>query len=71
MTQLADEILYDVRLVERHIRQGLITRKDAEANLKVIEDQADQAEYLSFESLTKPASAGDGDKESDSSASAS
>lgn len=71
MTQLSDEILYDIRLVERHIRAGLITRKDVEAHLKAVEDQADQAEYLSFESLTKPASAGDGDKKSDSSAGAS
>ncbi len=71
MTQLPDEILYDIRLVERHIRGGLITRKEAEAHLKATEDQSDQAEYMSFESLTKPASAGDGASGGDSSAGAS
>ena len=71
MNQLPDEILYDVRLIERHIRKGLITRKDADARLKAIEDQTDQADFLSFDSLTKPGSAEDGKSAGESSESAS
>ncbi len=71
MIQLPDEILYDVRLVERHIRKGLITRKDAEACLKALEDQTEQAEHLSFASLINPTAAGDESGGDDSSGSVS
>jgi hypothetical protein len=49
MAELKDEILNDVRLIERHIRKGLINRKDLEKRLKELPDVAEQAELLSLD----------------------
>ncbi len=51
MVKLPEETLYDVRLVERHIRQGLITRADYDAHLKKLQDAADQADDLDMDVL--------------------
>jgi hypothetical protein len=51
MVKLPEEILYDVRLVERHIRQGLITRADYEAHLKKLQDAAEHADNLDVDVL--------------------
>lgn len=51
MVKLPEEILYDIRLVERHIRQGLTTRADYEAHLKNLADAAEHADNLDVEVL--------------------
>jgi hypothetical protein len=51
MVKLSEETLYDVRLVERHIRQGLITRADYDAHLKKLQDQGDQADNVDMDVL--------------------
>jgi hypothetical protein len=51
MVKLPEETLYDVRLVERHIRQGLITRADYDARLKKLDDAAGLADDLDMDGL--------------------
>lgn len=52
--QLPDEVLYDARLIERHIRQGLISRKEVEDHRSLAEDLAEQADWLSLAELQRP-----------------
>ena len=49
MRKLPEEILFDSRLVERHIRQGLTSRKDYEEWLAKQPDVSDRAEVLNVE----------------------
>ena len=46
---LADEVLYDVRLIERHISRGYITRKAVEDRRAAGPDMAEQAESIDLE----------------------
>lgn len=50
-SQLPEEILYDVRLIERHVRQGLITRQDVEKYQKALQDRAAEADVTDLEAL--------------------
>jgi hypothetical protein len=43
MAKKIDEHVYDVRTVERHLRAGLISKKDYEKFLAGLEDSAAQA----------------------------
>jgi len=43
MPKKIDEHVYDVRTVERHVRSGLISKKDYEKFLSGLEDSAAQA----------------------------
>ena len=45
------EILYDVRLVKRHVGKKLISEKDYDAQLKSLPDQTDNAIYVDYEQL--------------------
>ena len=38
-----DDFLFDIRVVERHIREGVITREDYEKYLKELHDISDEA----------------------------
>jgi hypothetical protein len=49
MVEMKDEVLYDVRLVERHVRKGSLIRKDFEKRLKELPDSAEQGEILSLD----------------------
>lgn len=53
MRQLPEDILFDSRLVERHIRQGLTTREGYDAWLAKQPDVADRAEFINVESLQR------------------
>ena len=53
MSELPDTVLYDKRLIERHVAKGLITRKEVEKRLGDTEDLTDQAKSISLEALTK------------------
>ncbi len=44
MATQPDESLFDVRVVERHIADGRITRKQYEAWLAGLEDEAEEGE---------------------------
>ncbi len=41
--QIPQDVLFDTRLVERHIKAGMTTRKEVEARLKASPDLAEQA----------------------------
>jgi hypothetical protein len=47
-----EEVLYDVRLIDRHIQKGKTTRKDVQKWLKTQEDLSEQAHIVDYESLT-------------------
>ena len=49
--QLPETVLFDKRLIARHIAKGLITREDVEKRLKETEDLADQADATSLDVL--------------------
>ncbi len=51
--QLPDEILYDVRLQERHIRRGILTRDQVEKHREKNADMAEQADILDLEQLAQ------------------
>lgn len=55
MRKLPEEILFDSRLVERHIRQGLTTRQDYEDWLARRPDVAGQGESLNFDGTPQAA----------------
>jgi hypothetical protein len=47
-----EEVLYDVRLVDRHIVKGKTTRKDHQKWLKEQEDLAESLHVVDYEQLT-------------------
>ena len=49
MVEIKDEVLYDTRLIERHVRKGVLNRKDIEKRLKELPDAAEQGEILSLD----------------------
>jgi hypothetical protein len=51
--QLPPHILYDKRLIDRHIAKGLITRKDLENRAAEAEDLTDQADFTSLDELMR------------------
>lgn len=51
MSQLPEEVLYDMRLVERHLRQGLITRAEYEKYLAQRPDVESEGEVLDLETI--------------------
>lgn len=48
-----DEKFYDVRVYERHIKEGNITEKDYENYLKSLPDVSDKSEFLVLEDEEK------------------
>ena len=49
---LPEEVLFDVRLVERHSRKGLTNTKDHQKFLKAQEDLADNLVTIDYEQIT-------------------
>lgn len=49
---MSDELLYDVRLVERNIAKGKLNRKDHQKWLKAQEDLTEQAHVVDYDQLT-------------------
>ena len=48
---LPEEVLYDVRLIERHIRRGLLTKETAQAHQDGLADVAEQADKIDLDHL--------------------
>jgi hypothetical protein len=46
---LPHEVLYDQRLVERHIQQGLLTREQWEQHIAELEDITGQAAFVKID----------------------
>ena len=51
MTEISEELLFDVRLAERNNRRGAISREQYETYREKAEDMAEHAEYLDVEVL--------------------
>ena len=49
--KLPDTILFDKRLIARHVARGLITREDVEKRLAETEDLTEQADATSLDEL--------------------
>jgi hypothetical protein len=53
MAELPNEVLFDARLVERHIRQGLVTREQYEGYLAQLNDVESEADRIDLDSLAR------------------
>ena len=60
MSGKAEERVFDVRVLERNIRKGLLTRKDLEKYLKSLPDSAENAESFHLVSEGNGASGSSG-----------
>jgi hypothetical protein len=58
MAKMPEDVLFDSRLVERHIRKGLVSRKDYEDYLKKSEDLTDKMEVIDMDAIVASASSG-------------
>jgi len=54
MAKIPDEVLFDSRLVERHCRKGLITRKQVEEHLAKVRDASDNADVMNLDVMVVP-----------------
>jgi len=54
MAKIPDDVLFDSRLIERHIRKNLITRKQADEYLAKTRDASDNAEVLNLDEMVVP-----------------
>ena len=48
---LPAETLYDVRLIERHIKEGLITEEDVAKHMGAVDDAAENADVIDMDAL--------------------
>lgn len=64
MAKLPEEILFDVRLVERHIRQGLTTRAEYEAFQKKLADAEEHRDVIDMDVLAGGRAHSDGNQPS-------
>ena len=48
---LPAETLYDVRLIERHIKEGLITEEDVKKHLQGVDDTEENADVIDMDVL--------------------
>lgn len=49
MTKNKEELDYDVRIVDRNIREGVVTKKEYDKYIKALPDVEDKGEPLVFE----------------------
>ena len=57
MSKMSDELLFDIRLVERHIEKGLTTREDYERYLESLGDSNELGEMVKIEYPAAPGQA--------------
>ena len=50
---LSDDVLFDKRLIDRHIRAGLITPEQVEKHLEGLADMAESGEAIQLDSDEK------------------
>jgi len=49
--ELPDETLYDVRLIERHIKEGLITEDDVKKHIEGVVDAEENADVIDMDGI--------------------
>lgn len=58
MAETTKEVVFDVRLIERHLRQGLITREEYEKHLAQLSDAEAEADVIDTDVLAVTAGTG-------------
>jgi hypothetical protein len=53
--QFKDEVLYDIRLLDRHVQRGLLTRDDIAKRREASPDLTDQCEKLDVDQMGRGA----------------
>jgi len=51
MRELPDDVLFDKRLIGRHIRQGLLKESDLEKRLNQASDLEAQADFIDMDAM--------------------
>ncbi len=54
MRELPEETLYDIRLIDRHIKEGLITEEDVQKYMSQLSDAEEESDFLDVEALMNP-----------------
>ena len=54
MRELPEDTLYDIRLIDRHIKEGLITEEDVQKHMSQLEDVEENSDLLDVEGLGNP-----------------
>ena len=54
MRELPEETLYDIRLIDRHIKEGLISEDDVKSRLGGLDDVEENMETFNVEELAAP-----------------
>jgi hypothetical protein len=54
MRELPEETLYDIRLIDRHIKEGLITEEDVQKHMSQLSDVEEESDLLDVDSLMNP-----------------
>ena len=54
MRELPEETLYDIRLIDRHIKEGLITEEDVQKYMSQLSDAEEESDFLHVEALMNP-----------------
>jgi hypothetical protein len=54
MRELPEETLYDIRLIDRHIKEGLITEEDVQKHMSQLEDVEENSDLLDVDGLINP-----------------
>lgn len=54
MRELPEETLYDIRLIERHIKEGLISEEDVKKRLEALDDGETNMDVIDIQELTEP-----------------
>ncbi len=52
MREIPEEVLYDIRLIERYISKGLITRDQVNEQMAKVGDATDLSERIGIEGTT-------------------
>ena len=54
MRELPEETLYDTRLIERHIKEGLISEEDVKKRLEALDDGETNMDVIDIQELAEP-----------------
>ena len=54
MRELPEETLYDIRLIERHIKEGLISEEDVKKRLEALDDGETNMDVIDIQELGEP-----------------
>ena len=54
MRELPEETLYDIRLIDRHMKEGLITEEDVQKYMSQLSDAEEESDFLDVETLMNP-----------------